>query len=217
MYSLSEMLMTFKMESGSDDTNMEVTMTATNKHIKIMWEANCSCRAAGYPEASSGELRTTLGDGGSTCSGLPSPMDVPTASQAATRESAAEVLQLLRQLAGLVWPDHPAETAASCSNGIGPASYADWEVLQSELLELPSPSQSEGLPAASSSEPCSWGEALWCFNPACTNLDGPSELALKTLACGGGCGVRYCSPAGGCRIGGRFDSLAGSSREGAGY
>ena len=35
---------------------------------------------------------------------------------------------------------------------------------------------------------------MWCLNPACTNLEGPSELALKTLACGGGCGVRYCSP-----------------------
>ena len=39
-----------------------------------------------------------------------------------------------------------------------------------------------------------WVEALWCFNPICTNLEGPSELALKTFACGAGCGVRYCSP-----------------------
>ena len=180
------------MESGSDDTVMEGTITAINKHIKVMWEANCSCRAAGYPEASRGELKDTWSDG-STCSGLPSPMDVLTGSQAAARESAAEVLRYIRQLASLVWPDHPAAAASSCNHGLDPASYADWEVLQSELPELPSSSQSEGLPAASSSGR-SWGEALWCFNPACTNLEGPSELALKTLACGGGCGVRYCSP-----------------------
>ena len=93
-----------------------------------------------------------------------------------------------------MWPDHPAAAAASNhSNIIDPDAYADWEVLQSELLELPSPSWSEGLPAASSSG-CSWGEALWCFNPACTNLSGPSELALPTFTCSGGCGVRYCSP-----------------------
>ena len=180
------------MESGSDDATMEIAITAISKHIKVMWEANCSCRAAGYPEGSRGELKETWGDG-STCSGLPSPIDVPTRSQAAARESAAEVLRCIRELAGLVWPNHPAAVASSCNHGIDPTSYADWEVLQSELLELPSPSQSEGQPAASSSG-CSLGEALWCFNPACTNLEGPSELALKTFACGGGCGVRYCSP-----------------------
>ena len=38
-----------------------------------------------------------------------------------------------------------------------------------------------------------WGEGLWCFNPHCMNMEGPSELQLKTFACGGGCGVRYCS------------------------
>ena len=54
-------------------------------------------------------------------------MDTPTQSQAAARESAAEVLQILRQLAGLVWPDHAsAAVFSSCSNGIDPASYADW-------------------------------------------------------------------------------------------
>ena len=57
----------------------------------------------------------------------------------------------------------------------------DWESVQSELLLA-------GLQGGSD-----WGEALWCFNPACDNLEGPSELALKTYACGGGCGVRYCS------------------------
>ena len=138
------------------------------------------------------ELKVTWGDG-STCPGLPSPMDVPTRSQAAARESAAEVLRAIRQMASLVWPDHPAAAAAGslCGNGIDPASYADWELLQAELLELPS--RSEGLPAATAaSSGCGWGETLWCCNPACTNLEGPSELALKTFACGGGCGVRYC-------------------------
>ena len=195
LYCLYEALMTLRQQdSGSSDIDADVTIAAAAcHHLKVMWEANCSCRTAGYPESSVEELKVTWDESG-TCSGLPSPMDVPTRSQAAARESAGEALRCIRHMASLVWPDHPAAATASiCSNGIDPASYADWEVLQSELLELPSPSQSEGLPAASSSG-CSWGEALWCFNPACTNMEGPSELALKTFACSGGCGVRYCSP-----------------------
>ena len=153
-----------------------------------MWEANCSCRAAGYSEVTCDELKMTWGDG-STCSGLPSPMDVPTMSQAAARESAAEVLRALRQLAGRVWPEQSAAVAIEVNSGCSRSSYADWEVFQAELLSASSDGRS---PAASSG--CCWGEGLWCFNPACTNLEGPSELALKTHACGGGCGVRYCSP-----------------------
>ena len=226
----------------SRDERDEVTARYT-RHLEVMWEASCSCRNAGYPEISVEELNQSGGDG-SACSGLPSPMDVPTASQAAARASAAEIVRSLRQLAKLspVQPGHP---AGGDSNSIGdPASYAGWEVLQAELLALtPSerPSEgpqkgpsSEGLREGSSSSlssapleapppmsagpallpdgpaegppssarpvagppsaACSWGEALWCFNPACTNLSGPSELALKTHACGGGCGVRYCGP-----------------------
>ena len=128
--------------------------------------------------------------------GLPSPLDVPTMSQAAARESAAEVLQYIRQLAGLVWPDLTAvQAASSCADD--PASYADWEMLQAELLSSAPPSKLLSSPSfglAPDPATCSWGEALWCFNPACTNLSGPSELALKTQACGRGCGVRYCSP-----------------------
>ena len=192
LHSLSALLLTLLLESGHYDVGTGGTVDATADHFKTMWEANCSCRAAGYPEGSMKELNVTWGDG-STCSGQPSPMDVPTRSQAVARVGAGKVLKSLRQLAGLVWPDHSAMAASSCSNGIDPASYADWEVLQSELLELPSPSSSEGLPSASSSG-CSWGEVLWCFNPACTNLEGPSELAMPTFACGRGCGLRYCSP-----------------------
>ena len=154
-----------------------------------MWKANCSCRATGYPESSVEELKEAWGND-STCSGLPSPIDVPTMSQAAARESAAEMLRELRQLATLVWPDRPAAAVSRDDGRSDPASYADWEMLQAELLSSsPPPSR-----AAPDPTTCSWGEALWCFNPACTNLSGPSELALKTQACGGGCGVRYCSP-----------------------
>ena len=161
--------------------------------MKDVWEASCSCQEVGYFESSVEELDQTWGQwgDGSTCSGLPSPMDVPTMSQAAARVSTAEVLRALRQLAGRAWPDHPA-TAVEIdgNNGSSRSSYADWEVFQAELLSASSaPDRS---PAASSG--CCWGEGLWCFNPACTNLEGPSELALKTHACGGGCGVRYCSP-----------------------
>ena len=150
-----------------------------------MWEANYSCRAAGNPESSIKAMKATWGDG-STCSGLPSPMDAPTRSQTAARESAAEVLQSLRKIAALAWPDDTAIAIAAGAGGGGRSSsvaaYADWEVLQAELLE-----------SAPGALPALCGEALWCFNPACTNLEGPSELALKTRACGGGGGVRYCS------------------------
>ena len=126
----------------------------------------------------------------------------------------------IRKLAALVWPaDHPESVLAADSGSRRgqAAGYADWEVLQAEvLMPLPPSSEqpqltgvasmsaaasaasslSEGAqqPFSSSSyASCCWGEGLWCFNPACTNLSGPSELAMQTSACGGGCGVRYCS------------------------
>ena len=53
----------------------------------------------------------------------------------------------------------------------------DWELVQAELLL--------GLP-----------EELWgvrpCCNTACVRLEGPCEMEVKTQACGGGCGARYC-------------------------
>ena len=55
-----------------------------------------------------------------------------------------------------------------------------WADLTVELLD-------RGLEASG------WGAGLWCFNTSCRNLSGPSELQLKTFACGGGCGVRCCS------------------------
>ena len=178
-------------------------------------------------------------DDDNCCSGFPSPMDVPTRPQATARESGRESLRLISALAASLaapsrgFSDRTAAAAASASSApdrtasgccVLPAvesssapaasSYAEWEVLQDQLLvaaatagkggalqpataataaEAEAPSTvAEGSPAASSFG-C-WGEALWCFNPACTNLSGPSELALKTLVCGGGCGVRYCSP-----------------------
>ena len=115
-----------------------------------------------------------------------------------------------------MWPaDHPESVLAADSGSRRgqAAGYADWEVLQAEVL-MPLPPSSERphqhiaplsaasnspegaqLPSASSSSAsCCWGEGLWCFNHACTNLSGPSELAMQTSACSGGCGVRYCSP-----------------------
>ena len=154
-------------------------------------------------------------------SGLPSAMDVPTMPQGLAKDSAAEVLRSLRHLARTAWPEPHAAVLAAAASGsaIEPASYADWEVLQGEMLATANASvaaqgaigvpQRPATPAAAavataaqgamggllpSFSSCGWGEALWCFNPACTNLEGPSELALKTLPCGRGCGVRYCSP-----------------------
>ena len=132
--------------------------------------------------------------------------------------AARECLSLIRQLADRVWPRAQVEeghlTEAAGQQGaaaVGPEEQGtgavtrgavqqghieaqghcscaaakddglDWESVQSELLLA-------GMQGGSD-----WGEALRCFNPTCANLEGPSELALKTYACGGGCGVRYCS------------------------
>ena len=76
-----------------------------------------------------------------------------------------------------------ANSSGERAGGAGASVTIDlmsWDEVQAELLDL-------GLDASG------WGEGLWCFNPGCTNLEGPSELLLKTYACGGGCGVRYCS------------------------
>ena len=74
--------------------------------------------------------------------------------------------------------------------GLG-AHAVDWELTQAELLE-----RARDLAASSGwdMELFPWIEGLWCFNPHCTNLSGPSELSVQTFECGGGCGVRYCSP-----------------------
>ena len=114
-------------------------------------------------------------------------MDVLTWSQAAARESAAEVLRSFRKIATLVWPNHPSAEAAEPAGGAGTGTavwqrtHADWEVLQAELMG-----------SAAGVLPALCGEEMRCFNLACNNMEGPSELALKTHACSGGCRVRYC-------------------------
>ena len=195
--------------------------------LQTMWDVG-GHSASDIEEDGTGpdiEVERTLPAKARTSPGLPSRMDVPTRDQASSRVSAAAVLGAIRQLVALVWPtDHPASVAAAGSGSREgrAAAYADWEVLQAEvLMPLPPPSErawqssasssaaasaapsdevgatsSEGVqrPAASfSSSTCCWGEGLWCFNHACANLSGPSELAMQTSACGGGCGVRYCS------------------------
>ena len=150
-------------------------------HLHIMWRANCSCKRAGYSEATVDDLAESWGEGETRiCLGLPSPLDVPTRDQAAARESAAEMVWALRQMARLVWP----EDVHTSTSSDPAASYAEWEMVQDELLSSSDQTVREG-----------WGEGLWCFNPRCDNLSGPSELQLKTYACDGGCGVRYCSQA----------------------
>ena len=87
----------------------------------------------------------------------------------------------------------PAGTAVAVSEG---TSWSRWEVLQAALLRSLPPEQQED-----------WGRPLGCCNPGCTNLSGPSELQLKTKACGGGCGSRYCDKkcsAQGWRLGHRY-------------
>ena len=69
------------------------------------------------------------------------------------------------------------EVIKACAANSAPFIPRDWELLLSELmLDLP-----EDM----------WGVRT-CCNPSCTRLEGPCEVEVKTLACGGGCGARYC-------------------------
>jgi hypothetical protein len=114
-------------------------------------------------------------------SGSQSLLDVSTESQAAVTAAARQALADLRDMAAAV-PDDAAAAAErlwSSEASRRSRSWASWEVLRAELMA--------GLPDED------WREPLWCCNPGCTNLSGASELQLKTYACGGNCGWRYCS------------------------
>ena len=63
---------------------------------------------------------------------------------------------------------------SSCSK---PFVARDWELIKVELLL----SEAEE----------TWGSSS-CCNAACTRLEGPCEVEVKTLICGGGCEARYC-------------------------
>ena len=112
--------------------------------------------------------------------------DVPTRAQAESMRAGLCFLSQMRSFAArmLSAPAVASDQPAGCvsSSGEGGSSWSRWEVLQAALFRSLPPEQQED-----------WGRPLWCCNPGCTNLSGPSELQLKTYACGGGCGVRYCS------------------------
>ena len=146
-------------------------------HYISAWQGACSILASQAVYTERDSMRDSMFD---KCDGVPSLLDVPTEAEAAAKESGAKVLEATRQLASLVWPGLQPEPSNS------PSGYADWEMLQDELLAA-------GHVTHARTRDCCWGEGLWCFNPHCANLSGPSELQLKTLACKGGCGVRYCS------------------------
>ena len=126
--------------------------------------------------------------------------DVPTQAQAEAMAAGLCFLSQMRSLvAGMlstsaVASDQPPGcVSSSCGGG---SSWSRWEVLQAALFRSLPPEQQED-----------WGRPLWCCNPGCTNLSGPSELQLKTKACGGGCGSRYCDKkcsAQGWRLGHRY-------------
>ena len=72
---------------------------------------------------------------------LPSPMDVPTLIQAVGRDCGAEVLRSLRQLASTAWPECAATTTTAFDDSggaVAAAEYADWELLQDEMLTVTS-------------------------------------------------------------------------------
>jgi hypothetical protein len=109
---------------------------------------------------------------------LPSLLDIPLEPQAAVGVAARQALAHLRAMAAEApMPDEVPRGGSESSRRSH--CWASWEVLRAELMA--------GLPHEG------WREPLWCCNPGCTNLSGASELQLKTYACGGKCGWRYCS------------------------
>ena len=117
--------------------------------------------------------------------------DVPTRTQAEATQAGLSMLSQLRGLAAelltmssveLAQPDLQLDSSVVFEREYAGTSWSRWEVLQAAMFRcLPREQQED------------WGRPLVCCNPGCTNLEGPSELQLKTFACGGGCGVRYCS------------------------
>lgn len=63
------------------------------------------------------------------------------------------------------------------------AAAAEAELLQARLLSALSE-------APGGAEEWRW--PLWCCYPGCTSIWEDKEPRLKTCACGGGCGARYC-------------------------
>ena len=124
------------------------------------------------------------------CSENPSTsfFDVPTQTQAEATQAGLSMLTQLRSLAAelltmtsvaLPQPDQQLDASSAAVQGYVGASWSQWEVLQAAMFRCLPPEQQED-----------WGHPLVCCNPGCTNLSGPSELQLKTYACGGGCRVR---------------------------
>ena len=112
----------------------------------------------------------------------PSFFDVPTRAQAGVREEGLSSLSQIRSLVTELLAMLNSNSSPAASPGFLGNGWSRWEVLQAALFRSLPPEQQE-----------EWGRPLWCCNPGCTNMSGPSELQLKTYACGGGCGVRYCS------------------------
>ena len=195
---------------GALGSTQEEGLLVLTQFLQTMWDTGGSSVRGQDVEA-----ERTLPARARTHPGLPSQVDVPTREEALARDNAAAVLGAIRKLVEFVWPAASIAAADSVSRMGQAAGYADWEVLRAEVLTPLTPSSerpqltevaSMSAAAASSSEEpklpsssssasasCCWGEGLWCFNSSFTNLSGPSELALQTSACVGGCGVRYCS------------------------
>ena len=101
------------------------------------------------------------------------------------RSSIGELV--LTSLSDIGWPKaapllrssllHLAEVVKTCVRGSSPFVPRDWELV---LLELMMDVNDEV-----------WGVRP-CCNPSCNRLEGPCELTVKTFACGGECGMRYC-------------------------
>ena len=72
---------------------------------------------------------------------------------------------------------HLTEVVKICVGGSSPFVPRDWELV---LLELMMDVNDEV-----------WGVRP-CGNLSCTRLEGSCELTVKTFACGGECGMRYC-------------------------
>ena len=120
------------------------------------------------------------------------------------RSSGFKAIAALHSLVRSVTSSNPTETELGSGSGSGSAvAYSGAPEAPSSDLPPPpcqppplrmyewEPVQAELLIGLSEEK---WGLRP-CSNFDCTRLEGPCEMTVKTLVCGGGCGARYCCQA----------------------
>mmetsp|Transcript_13628 Transcript_13628/g.29210 ORF Transcript_13628/g.29210 Transcript_13628/m.29210 type:complete len:1109 (+) Transcript_13628:206-3532(+) len=167
-----------RLHSGACFTRQELQLSVAaaggSRQLDIQDEALEHNEAAAATAAEAGTPTPsgsiTLGDD------LTSMLEARRSAQQAASDLTAALLSLWTELEQLLQQEE-GDLLGLCSIPDKMSLPLRAELLQAELLC--------GVPMQLKR----WG----CDNPWCTNLQGPSELQLKTSACAARCGARYCS------------------------